>query len=92
VKSVRLDPVLEKRLKRAAAASHLTESEIIRQGVEMQCDEILGTNLYEQIKPFIGTFRSSGEPVAERVSKVFGDMVDADYGRQLATPRKRKSS
>lgn len=53
MKSVRLGPALEGRLKRASRASNLPESEVIRQGVASRVDEILGVTVYDLISDLI---------------------------------------
>jgi predicted DNA-binding protein len=60
VKSVRLDLELETRLKRAARASAMSQSQFIRDALARRCDEVLGSSLAERVAPLIGVVESSG--------------------------------
>jgi hypothetical protein len=92
MKSVRLGEALEDRLERAASLAGMSESEIIREAVAKECDEILGTSLYEQIKPFIGVVASDAGGDARRAGEIFGDLVEQDFERQKADRGLRRSS
>ncbi|MDQ6748071.1 MAG: DUF1778 domain-containing protein [Candidatus Dormibacteraeota bacterium] len=92
MKSVRLSPALEDRLRRAADASHLSDSDFIREAISERCDQVLGTSLYEQIKPFIGVVHGSNSVDASRSSEAFAEMLVEEFARQQEEPRVRRSS
>lgn len=89
---MRLGAALEDKLKRAAALAGVSESALIREAVAAECDRILGTSLYEQIKPFIGVVHGNGEVDARRSGEVFGDLLVQDWERQKAQSGVRRSS
>ena len=66
MKSVRLDPRTEARLREAARLARVPESQIIRDAITERTDAILGNSLYHQIADLIGSVRGKGEPVAHR--------------------------
>ncbi len=60
MKSVRLDPELEARLKRAADVSARRESEIIREAIRRYCAELLGRRLDHRLGDLVGSVASGG--------------------------------
>ncbi len=60
MKSVRLDDNLETRLKRAARALAMSQSEFLRDALVRRCDEVLGDSLQQRLTPVIGIVKSSG--------------------------------
>jgi hypothetical protein len=59
MKSVRLDDNLETRLKRAARALAMSQSEFLRDALIRRCDEVLGNSLAQRLAPVIGIISSS---------------------------------
>lgn len=82
MKSVRLDSRLESRLRRAAKASGLSESEVIRQGVEKRTDEILSGELDPKWDGIIAAVRSGGGR-ADRASQLFAEHVVRKHRKSL---------
>lgn len=74
VKSVRLGSELETRLKRAALAANVSESEFIRDAVARRCDEVLSESLAERLAPVIGIV-SGGGGRADDTGAAFGRLV-----------------
>ena len=82
MKSVRLDAALEDKLRRAAALAGVSESAIIRDAVAAETDRILGTSLYEKIKPFIGIVHGNNNVDASRSSEAFEEALVEEFARQ----------
>jgi hypothetical protein len=74
MKSVRLDDNLEARLKRAARAANMSQSEFIRDALARRCREVLGDSLAERLAPVIGIVHSSGG-VAARTGEAFKELL-----------------
>jgi predicted DNA-binding protein len=74
MKSVRLDPDLEARLKRAARALATSESSFIRDALARRCAEVLGGSLAERLAGVIGIVKSSGGR-ATRSGAAFRDVL-----------------
>jgi predicted transcriptional regulator len=70
MKSVRLDPSLERKLESAARAASMTQSEFIRDALARRCDEVLSGSLAERLAPVVGIVHSSGGR-ARATGKVF---------------------
>jgi hypothetical protein len=60
MKSVRLDDNLQAKLKRAAQALAMTQSEFLRDALARRCDEVLGDSLEQRLAPVVGIVNSSG--------------------------------
>jgi hypothetical protein len=60
VKSIRVSGDLEAKLRRAARALAMTQSEFVRDALARRCDEVLGGSLAERLLPAIGIVKSSG--------------------------------
>ena len=60
MKSVRLAPELEDKLRKAASALDVSQSEFIRDAVARRCDEVLSGSLADEIAPLIGSIRGGG--------------------------------
>lgn len=58
MKTVRLDDNLESRLRQASALSGMSESELIREGIRKQCDEVLERRLDARLADVIGSVES----------------------------------
>jgi Ribbon-helix-helix protein, copG family len=72
VRSVRLDPDLEERLVRAAAAEGSTVSEFIREAVTERADRTLGDSPVERLADIVGVVHSTGGR-ARRTGKAFSE-------------------
>jgi hypothetical protein len=60
MKSVRLDHRLDAKLRRAARALAMSQSEFLRDALARRCDEVLGGSLQERLAPVVGIVKSSG--------------------------------
>ena len=60
MKSVRLDPELETKLRRAARALDVSQSQFIREALARRCHEVLGDTLAQRLAPVIGSVKSRG--------------------------------
>ena len=54
MKSVRLDDNLQAKLKRAARALAMTQSEFLRDALARRCDEVLDDSLEQRLAPVVG--------------------------------------
>ena len=88
MKSVRLEPDLEERLKRAATKIGSTESEVIRSAVGERVDAILGERLPEGWTAFVGKLHGGGEKRARDAHQRFAELL---HEREDAR-RKRKAT
>ena len=70
MKSVRLAPELENRLRLAAAKAGVTESQFIREAIEQICDRILSETLANRLADYVGLV-SGGGGRAEHSHEVF---------------------
>ena len=82
VKTVRLDRRLRDRLRRAARATSRTESDLIREAVERQCNEVLTGARGEPLADLIGSVRGDGSGYSRRTSRVFGELLLKEAGRR----------
>lgn len=82
VKTVRLDRRLRDLLRRAARATSRTESDLIRQAVERECDDVLSGRANELLADIIGSVRGDGSGYSRRTSRVFGDIVVLEKARR----------
>jgi hypothetical protein len=80
VKSVRLDPILEAKLERAARATAMSQSEFIREALARRCAEVLGGSLAERLAPVVGIVKSSGGR-ADRSGAAFREGLARRRGR-----------
>jgi predicted dinucleotide-binding enzyme len=74
VKTVRLDPDLEERLRRAAAVKGETLSEFIRRAAAERADATLVATPSDQFADVLGAVRGGGGH-ARRTGEAFGDLV-----------------
>lgn len=88
MKTVRLDAELEARLREAACAAGITESQLIREAIRARCDEILGNTLAVRLAPYIGIVHS-GEGHADRAHQRFGELLAEEHDRQQREARPR---
>jgi hypothetical protein len=80
MKSLRLDPVLESKLEKAARAVAMSQSAFIRDALARRCDEVLGDSLAERLAPVIGIIESSGGR-ATRTGAAFREFLAERRGR-----------
>lgn len=81
MKSVRLDPEVEKQLERAAEIAGVTESEFIREAIRRQANQVLGRSLEARLGDVIGTVRSKGGR-ARRAHDQFGNLLKKERHRR----------
>jgi len=74
MKSVRLDPALESKLREAAKLEGVTESALIRQAIEQRCDTILSNRADLRLADVIGKVDLGGG-VAERTGEAFTELL-----------------
>jgi len=60
MKSVRLDPALQARLRQAAQLARVSESEFIRAAIAERSDATLADSLEARLDGLVGTVRSKG--------------------------------
>jgi hypothetical protein len=93
MKSVRLDPRTEARLKEAARLARVSESRIIRDAVAEHTDAILANRLDFQMADLIGSV-GGDQPTAERADEAFGELLQQELrqkGRKPGRGRRLKS-
>lgn len=74
MKSVRLDPALESKLREAAKLEGVTESALIRQAIEQLSDTILSNRADLRLADVIGKVDLGGG-VAERTGEAFTELL-----------------
>lgn len=60
MKSLRIDPETEEKLRSAAQAEGVSESEFIRNAIRREADAVLGERLDARLGDVLGTIRSKG--------------------------------
>ena len=80
MKSVRLDPKLEARLKQAARLSGVTESDFIRAAIIERSDATLTDNLESRLVGIVGAVHSKGGR-ARQAHERYGEILKADKAR-----------
>jgi len=83
MKSVRLDPRLQARLKQAAHLSGVTESDFIRAAITERSDATLTNNLEGQLAGLVGAIRSKGGR-ARLAHERYGEIIK---GRRARTQK-----
>jgi hypothetical protein len=74
MRSLRLDPQLDRRVRRAAELEGSTVSEFIRQAAAERAERTLGERPTERLRDVIGVVRGGGGR-ARKTGKAFGDML-----------------
>jgi Ribbon-helix-helix protein, copG family len=74
VRSVRLDPVLDDQVRRAAAAAGTTVSEFIRDAISERAKRALEQRTGERLADVVGSVQAGGGK-ARRTGKAFTDTV-----------------
>lgn len=74
MRSVRLEPELEERMQRAAAAEGTSVSEFIRAAIAQRAERILDGGAQDQLADVIGSVRLGGG-VASRTGQAMGELV-----------------
>jgi hypothetical protein len=82
MRSVRLDPELDRKVQRAAAIKGETVSEFIRRAVAARADETIGVSNRELLADVIGIVRSGGGGVAERTGEAFTELLEEERARR----------
>lgn len=95
MKSVRLSPDLEAKLRQAAQLADLSESALIRAAIEEKCDTLLRNRLDLHLADIIGSVHGGGGR-AERSGEVYRELLSEhweqekqDYERRLEAERRR---
>jgi len=60
MKSVRLSPSLEARLRQVSLAEGIRPSETMRRAIAKHCDEVLGATLGARLSDIVGMVRTTG--------------------------------
>jgi hypothetical protein len=76
VKTLRLDPELEKRLQRAASVAGVSLSEFIRQAAAQRADAVLRANPREDFADVLGVIHGRGNQ-ARHTGQAFSDLLAA---------------
>lgn len=74
MRSLRLDPELDERVQRAAAAEGSTVSEFLRAAAAERCDRTLAESTTEQLGDVIGAINGGGGRARES-GKAFSDLL-----------------
>ena len=81
--SVRLSPETRARLERASALSGRNPAEIVREGIEGRCAEILKTQtVAEALRDYIGSVRSIAPGNARDSRKIMEEIIDEKHRRR----------
>ena len=83
MKSVRLDPALESKLREAARLEGISESALIRQAIEQRCDAILSNRADLRLADVIGSVPGGGG-LAEHASEKFTEMLRERHEAEVA--------
>jgi hypothetical protein len=80
VRSVRLDPELEARVSRAAAAQGISVADFIRQAIRQHTDVALGRTLLEDLADVVGSIHGAtgvgrGTDLAQRTGHAFTELL-----------------
>jgi hypothetical protein len=89
MKSVRLEPELQARLKRAAELIGCTESEVIRSAVGLRVDAILGREVPQGWGGFVGKIHGGGTSRGRNSHRRFTELLRRDHQKRKAKPRAR---
>lgn len=81
MKSVRLDPELQSRLKQAARLAGVSESDFIRAAIAEQSDATLTNTLEGRLAGLVGAVHSKGGRARE-AHKKFGELIKRRFARQ----------
>jgi len=76
MRSVRLDPVLDEQVRRAAQEEGVTVSEFIREAVAERAARTTGGHNRERLSDVIGMVNGSS-PQARRTGEAFSELLDA---------------
>jgi Arc/MetJ-type ribon-helix-helix transcriptional regulator len=90
MKSVRLDPELEKKLKRTAEATGKTESAVIREAVSEYCDSRLDEEPEppkKTLQDFIGCLDLGYPTDASNIKEEVGKIIEEKFERKRAAYR-----
>ena len=82
MKSVRLDPLLEARLRQAADLTGQPESAIIRQAIQDHCDAILTRQADKRLADVIGIVSSGEVSDASEVREEFARILEDKAARR----------
>lgn len=91
MKSVRLDPALETKLREAAKLEGVSESALIRQAIVQRCDAILSNRLDLRLADVIGIVDGGGGR-AEHASEKFAEMVRKHHEAEVAAYAAREAA
>ena len=83
MKSVRLGPALETKLREAAKLEGVSESALIREAIKQRCDAILGNRLDRRLADVIGIVDGGGVR-AEHASEKFTEMLRERHDAEVA--------
>lgn len=85
MKSVRLDPQLQSRLKQAARLAGVTESDFIRAAIAERTDAALTDSLEGRLAGLLGSVQSKGGR-ARRAHERYGEILKANRARTRKSP------
>lgn len=91
MRSIRINPALQKKLGTAVRRSGLTASAIIREGIDRECDRLLADNLAERWKDSIGQFSSGKRYSARDAGKRMADDLARERAQRVGGARRRAS-
>lgn len=82
MKSVRLSPKIEAKLRQAAELADMSESALIRVAIEEKCDAVLGDRLDIRLADIIGA-ADLGGGVANDTGKAFTEMLQKQHEEEI---------
>ena len=73
--TVRLDPQLEEKAKRAASAEGISVSEFVRRALEKECRSVRGERLDVLLADLVGSASSGGSNAARKTGRAFKELL-----------------
>lgn len=77
MRSLRLEPDLDERVRRAAAAEGASVSEFLRRAAAERADRTLSVRNSDRLGDIIGAVRAGGAGRARDTGAAFGELLDA---------------
>jgi hypothetical protein len=81
VRSLRLDPNLDERVRQAAEKEGVSVSEFLRRAAVDRVDRVLAELPSQRLADVIGSVRGDGADVASRTGEVFTDLLVEQQNR-----------
>ena len=82
MRSLRLEPDLDERVRRAAEVEGISVSEFLRRGAAERAERTLALRNSDRLADVIGIVRGDGESVAEDTGRAFTDLLIEQQANQ----------